>query len=77
MDFFVELISFNQYDYPDTFIIRCENTDNAKCICVETDLFKLYNRNYLIFNCREVNLEENDEILNIKYLKTTFKNNLF
>jgi hypothetical protein len=76
MDFFVEIISLNQNNCPDTFLIRRKNTDNDKFICVETDLFKLYNKDYLIFNCREINLEENDEILNIKYLKTFFRTDL-
>jgi hypothetical protein len=67
----IDILSFNGNTYPDTFFIKCENTLIDKYICVETDLFEKLGKYCFLLDCKEANSEE--EILNIKYLKVTFK----
>lgn len=71
MEFFVELLAFNQYDYPDTFLIESIDTYSDKYVFVESDIFETYGKYRIFLDCREINLEK--DILNIKYLKTYFK----
>lgn len=74
MKLFVKTLSFNENNFPDVFLFDCENRyNNEKYFCVETDLFKMSSKYFIGLNCREVNLEE--EILNIKYLKVTLNKN--
>ena len=71
MEFFVDLLSFNEDNNPDTFLIESIDTYVDKCIYVETDLFETYGKYRIFLDCREINLEK--DTLNIKYLKTCFK----
>lgn len=71
MEFFVDLFSFNENDYPDTFLIESVNEYADKYVFVESDLFETYGKYRIFLDCREINLEK--DILNIKYLKTCFK----
>lgn len=71
MKLFVEIHGYNKYKFPDVFYIETEDIEKNRNICIETDLFKISNKYCLMLDCREAYHKE--DILNIKYLKTTFK----
>ena len=71
MKLFVDILSFNENNFPDTCFIKCENTFIDKYICVKTDLFEKIGKYCFLLDFREINSEE--DILNIKYLKATYK----
>ena len=71
MKLFVRICNYNKYRFPDIFYIETEDVEKNRNICVETDLFKISNKYCVMLDCREVYHEE--DILNVKYLKATYK----